>query len=388
MLLGDRSAAFYATFSAAPPCWYILDFWMLLGDRSAAFYATFSAAFTNKGGMGRDIRIIREETLYEIVPRARESLPLPPTETTNQLLAGILARTQRDEKVTLCNFVEMNSHSHQHVIPDDPYQHVKFYMEYQKKITDSVRKLTRLERLQLWERRPSTIMLSDLQDGINRLIYLFCNPASAGLVSSIDHYPGLSTWEAFKTCEPSVEAQVRIKAHWTPVSCIAPLPEGNRLSPANDQEMARLMRETGGTVEYDLIVQPLAWLRVYGVTEPKEIEEIRQSIIRQVYAREAELATERLQQGRAILGAERLKHQPYLRPHTPKKKERRISVICADDVARPQIIASNKEIKRQHRKCYEALKEGRPHEWPPGTFIPWVPPKACRPALDLGYCRR
>jgi hypothetical protein len=338
--------------------------------------------------MCRDIRIVRRETLYEVVPRARESLPLPPTETTNQLLTGILARTQRDEKVTLCNFVDMNNHTHQHVIPDDPNQHVKFYMEYQKKVTDSVRKLTRLKRLQLWEGRPSVTHITGLQDGIDRMVYIFCNPAAAGLVASIDQYPGLTTWEAFKTCEPSVDAEVRIKAHWTPVSRLTPLPEGNRLSPANDRELARQIRETDGTIEYELVVNPLAWLRVYGVTDPKQIEEIRQSIIRKVYAREAELAKERLEQGRPVLGAERLTQQPYLRPHTPKKKERRISVICGDDVARPRIIASNKDIRRQHKECYQALKEGRPHEWPPGTFIPWVPPKECRPPLDLGYCLR
>jgi hypothetical protein len=323
--------------------------------------------------MGREIRVVRANTFYEIVPRARETLPLPPTETTNQLLAGILARTQRDEKVTLCNFVEMNSHTHQHVIPDNPNQHVKFYMEYQKKVTDSIRKLTKLRRLQLWEGRPSVIMLAELQDGINRMVYLFCNPAKAGLVASIDHYPGLNTWEAFKTCEPSVDAEVRIRAHWTPVSLLEPLPGGSRLSPANDREMAKQMRETEGTLEYELVV--------------KQIEDIRQSIIRRVYAREAELAKDRLEEGKPILGAERLRQQPYLRPHTPKKKERRIFVICANDVVRPQIIASQKDITRQHGECYQALKDGRPHEWPPGTFIPWVPPKGCRPALDLGYCR-
>jgi hypothetical protein len=337
--------------------------------------------------MGREIRVVRANTFYEIVPRARETLPLPPTETTNQLLAGILARTQRDEKVTLCNFVEMNSHTHQHVIPDNPNQHVKFYMEYQKKVTDSIRKLTKLRRLQLWEGRPSVIMLAELQDGINRMVYLFCNPAKAGLVASIDHYPGLNTWEAFKTCEPSVDAEVRIRAHWTPVSLLEPLPGGSRLSPANDREMAKQMRETEGTLEYELVVKPLAWLRAYGVTDPKQIEDIRQSIIRRVYAREAELAKDRLEEGKPILGAERLRQQPYLRPHTPKKKERRIFVICANDVVRPQIIASQKDITRQHGECYQALKDGRPHEWPPGTFIPWVPPKGCRPALDLGYCR-
>ena len=87
--------------------------------------------------MAHQIRVVREDTFYEVVPRAREGLPLPPTQTTNQLLTGILARIQRDEKVILCNFVDMNNHTHQHFIPKDPHNKIKFYMEYQKKVTDT-----------------------------------------------------------------------------------------------------------------------------------------------------------------------------------------------------------------------------------------------------------
>ena len=319
--------------------------------------------------MGRTIRVVRENTLYEIVPRAREGLPLPPTETTNQLLIGILSRVQRDDKVTLCNFVEMNNHTHQHVIPNDPDKHSKFYMEYQKKVTDTVRKLTRLPRLNLWEDRPSVMRVVQLEDAIKRLIYLFLNPARAGLVTTIDEYPGLTTWEAFKTCEPSVDAKVTLRAYWTPVALLEPLPEGNRLSPANDRAMAKRVRESGGTQEYELVVQPLAWLRTYGVSDPVQVEAIRQRIIKAVYAEEAAMSKERIEEGRPVLGPERLKQQAYLRPHTPKKKGRRIFLICGDDHVRPQAIASHNEVSRKHRECYQLLKAGLPHEWPPGTFI-------------------
>ena len=38
-------------------------------------------------------------------------------------------------------------------------RHTKFYMEYQeRKVTDSVRKLTKLECLRLWKGRPCVIM--------------------------------------------------------------------------------------------------------------------------------------------------------------------------------------------------------------------------------------
>lgn len=329
--------------------------------------------------MPRTNRIIFKDTLYEIVPRAREGLPLPPTEVTNQLLTGILARIQRDEKVTLCNFVEMTNHAHQHCIPDKPEQHTKFYMEYQKKTCDTVRKLTKRKRLNLWEGRPSVIKLAELDDAIKRVVYMFLNPVAAGLVESIDQYPGLNTWNAFTTCEPSVDAQVSVKAYWTRVSGLEPLPEGDRLSPANDAAMARRLRESKKTEECELVVKPLAWLRVYGITDPQKIEQVRQRIISEVRAEEARLAKERLEAGTGVLGPERLRQQQYFRPHTPKKKERNIFVICGNDSLRATIIQTFEDIFATCRKCYQILKAGGTvDEWPPGTFIPWLPPRSCR----------
>jgi hypothetical protein len=184
----------------------------------------------------------------------------------------------------------MNNHAHQHVIPDKPEMHTKFYMEYQKKITDTVRKLVKRKQLSLWERRPSVFLLVELEDAIRRLIYLFLNPVRAGLVETIDDYPGLTTWHAFKTCEASVDAEVIIKAKWTPVSSLEPLPQGNRLSPANDRAMVKRLGEAEETLEYDLIVKPLKWLQAYGITDPAQVEQIRQRIISAVYAEEANLA--------------------------------------------------------------------------------------------------
>jgi hypothetical protein len=279
----------------------------------------------------------------------------------------------------------MVSHAHQLVIPVEPSQQVNFYMEYQKKVTDTVKKLTKREQLNLWEERPSVVEVAQLEDAIKRHIYIFCNPAKAGLVESIDEYPGLSSWNAFKTCEPSVDAEVRIQAYWTPVSVLGPLPEGDRLSPIGDKVMAQELRELEGTMEYDLVLKPFAWLGLYGVIDPTMIEKIRQRIIKEVYENEAEFRKKRVEEQRPVLGATRLRQQKYFKSHTPKKRERRIFVICGCNERRPKIIASRKETSRKHKQCTELRKQGLPHEWPPGTFIPWCPPKTCHPAFDPGY---
>jgi hypothetical protein len=220
--------------------------------------------------------------------------------------------------------------------------------------------------------------LAEVEDAITRVVYIFLNPAKAGLVNSIDEHPGLTTWKAFTTCEASVEAEVRLKAYWTPVSRLEGLPSGNRLSFAQDRAMAARLRESKHAVQYDLVVKPLAWLKAYGVTDPVRVEAIRKRIINEVYAAEAKLAQERREEGRGVIGAERLRQQQYMTPHTPKRKERNIFLICSNHSLRPALIKMFQDIFDACRKCYQALKSGLPHEWPPGTFVPWVPPRVCR----------
>ncbi|MFO0416677.1 MAG: hypothetical protein ACK5Y6_05250, partial [Pseudomonadota bacterium] len=302
---------------------------------------------------------------------------MPPTNLTKELQAGILARTQRDNKVTLCHFVDMNNHSHQLCIPKEPHLFSKFYMEYQKKVADTVRKLLRRTRLNLWEGRPSVTLIAGLEDAIDRLVYFYMNPTRAGLVRSIDEYPGLNTWEAFKTCEPDIDATVKIKAYWMPASALEPLPDSNRLSPAADRIVVTNIHQSDRALEYELEIKPMKWLEVFGISKPEDIERIRQTVIRRVREQEAEVEKERIETSRPFMGAERLKQQEYFRPHTPKKHGHRISLICRDNERRPTLLKQFSSIRQRCRECYLALKEGIPHEWPPGTFIPWIPPSVC-----------
>jgi len=66
------------------------------------------------------------------------------------------------------------------------------------------------------------------------------------------------------------------------------------------------------TIEYELAIQPFAWLRIHGVTNPKQIEAIRQRIIIAVYEEEDALAKERQEGGLSVIGAENLRGRSTL----------------------------------------------------------------------------
>jgi hypothetical protein len=131
--------------------------------------------------MPRANRAFSENTIYEIISRKRASLPMPQTKTSQEIKLGILGRTQRDSKLELCHFVDMNNHSHTIAVSNRCETLSKFYMELQKKTTDAVKALLGLSSLSLWEDRPTVAEVATLEDAIKRIVYIYCNTSNASL---------------------------------------------------------------------------------------------------------------------------------------------------------------------------------------------------------------
>jgi hypothetical protein len=246
-------------------------------------------------------------------------------------------------------------------------------MEAQRKTTESVKALVGLEQLSLWEGRPAVIRIADLQAAINRIVYIYCNPSKAALSDSIDEYAGISSWSAFLNCEPSVDAEVVVDARWYPVSEIPRLPSLS-LSQSQDAAHHRKLLESERAVAHPLVIKPFKWLEQFGITDPLRIENIRKQIISRVRAVERDNAAKRATAGTRCVPISAQLREPYMKPHNPKKKERKIYLICSDKEQRIQLLEEFKGIFARCKECYRKAKQGLRVEWPPGTFIPWFPP--------------
>jgi hypothetical protein len=324
--------------------------------------------------MPRAPRSYTDKLVYEIVPRAKDSLPMPPTETSNEIRLGILGRTQRDNKVDLCHFVDMNNHSHSMAVSITGENLSKFHMELKKKTTDAVKALLGRASLSLWERRTGVFRVVALEDAIERVVYIYCNPSNAGLCDSIAQYPGLSSWRAFKECAPSIDAEVEIEARWYPVSEIPTLPTERRLSPGQDAALHRELKASSKSVRHPIILKPFKWLETYGVTDPADIETIRQRIISRVLDAERVNAEARAKDNKRSASPAALRQAVYMKPHKPKRRERKIFLICSDKELRLTLLESFRRTVSRCRECYQKAKAGIRVEWPPGTFTPWFPP--------------
>jgi len=104
--------------------------------------------------MPKSRREFKSGHLYEICFRARSGIPFVVTEYMKLIIESILARVQRDYKVTLCHYIWMGSHPHILSIFRDADQARCFYMEVEKKLTDAIKRLLGVDYLNIWKGCP------------------------------------------------------------------------------------------------------------------------------------------------------------------------------------------------------------------------------------------
>lgn len=329
--------------------------------------------------MGYTARYYESQKLYALTFRTIEGLPFVATRYMKLLICGIIARTQRDCKVTLCHFLWMGNHAHMLAIFKDPKQASNFYAEVQKKLTESLKSLLGLSHLRLWEGRPVVAQVLDLAAAIEQVAYLYANPARANLVDSISEYPGCSSWTAFQEAVASgnhqLDAKVEREVMWVPYAKIPPLP-AEALKKHADTDFTELLSKKGGP--HNLELYPNAWMKCFDITSPERIAEVNQAVLARVAENEQEHRDKRAEEQKGVLGERLLRVQPILRPHVPKGRanRRRVFVICSEKEQRIGFIRMVKALCRLARRYYHDALKGIHRNWPPGMFKPPLRPLA------------
>jgi hypothetical protein len=278
-------------------------------------------------------------------------------------------------KVTICGFTWMNNHVHILLIIWDSFDATKFYGELQKNLTEYLKRLLGLKNLSLWEGRASVILIGDLAAAVERFIYVYANPAKANLVNSIEEFPGYSTWNIFKNCKPTLGYRHCEKVPFIAQSKV-PLAARKDLTSYQEQFVLGKLRSNSSSMQR-INVLPNAWLKCFGVVDPEDIECINKQILAGVLAREREYIDRRNSEGSKPVGPNKLRIQPLMQPHTPKKHEKKIFVIARSKDIRIRIIQAVKNICATCERCYLAWRNADfALRWPPGVFLPPRPPIA------------
>jgi hypothetical protein len=318
-------------------------------------------------------RRIQNNHIYEICLRTGEGLPFSCSELINSLLIGIMARANRDDKVKVCHFVWLANHAHILLVANRPEDFCAYYGEVMKKVTETFKALFGITRLDLWQGRISVIELITLEDVEERIAYFYLNPARANLVSSIEKYPGLSSWHFFQSTSGCVDAFYTQPVKWYRYNELPPL-LGD--SDSTDIHSVSRLNPLKGYTKESFILQPNVWMKSFGIETPEEVKAINRRIINAVNSEQAALKAHRCAEGKSVIGTDRLKQEtPTLSGWKPKKNGRRIFIVCRN-------ISLRKEYIREYKNFCQCCAEARQRVlaglknvfWPQGAFIPWFPP--------------
>jgi hypothetical protein len=291
------------------------------------------------------------------------------------IINSVLARVQRNNKVILHHYIFEGSHVHIICTAKDAYQCQAFYGEVQKQLTDSIKRLLGLKHLTIWEGRAKVIRIPTLEDAVEKIAYLYANPSNDGLESSIEDYPGVSSWKGHLAIN-TLSNPYTTESAWVRQFMIPRLPRRS-VSSQEDKQVTEAMRSRVKTFHV-LELYPHLWIEHF-IKNPsyEDVKAVKADILKDLRRRERENAEERKATGKKVLGERALRREPLLKSHTPKKQDRSIFVHSKFKEIRIEIIAEMKRIDSLCREVYKKWKLGDYRAvWPPGTFPPPLPPRA------------
>ena len=335
--------------------------------------SNFRPFCANELYMGRPRRCIISKSFYEICFRTPHGLPFVATEYMRLIISGILARVQRDSKVSLCHFILMANHAHILIFSQDSAQCAQFHGEIKKQLSDALKALLGLPHLSLWPSNGSSIIpIPTLSDAIARIAYIYANPARANLVDSINHYPGLSSWNAFNSTEHFLSATHSQTCPWIRFPAIPKLPT-RALTTSQDIAFTKALRQRA-SLSHDLTLHPNSWMEAFGISSPKEVAETNLRIKELLTQYEQDAQKKRSDNSLRTLGATKLATAAIDLTYRTLADARKIYICASDPELRKRLLAEYKRFCERCSYCYERWKIGDYSvEWPPGAYLPPIP---------------
>jgi REP element-mobilizing transposase RayT len=309
--------------------------------------------------MPRNPKCFIHDSVLEICFRAEEGLPLPPNSCIKFILSGILAAAQTKFPVTICHHVIMSNHVHMLIVVQDPEDVDNFVAYVKRESAHAVNRLLGRKKRTVWCEGYDSPTILDPKHVLARIEHLYINPAKANLVTNIDNYPHLSSWEAFLNGRSS-ETFMRV-----PRDAIPMIPPGKF-----DEEQSRLLLahlKENSHEEYTLVIEPDAWMHCFDGSQEADPQVLAESVIKNVRAKEQELSLERKS---PVIGEEALVRQDMRVPYKPKKRNKRSICLSSIRPLRNIFITWASERAVKAREAYQLIKRGKRATYPSGMFRP------------------
>ncbi len=326
--------------------------------------------------MPRPRKIICNKSVLFVTTSLEQGLLLPPNPLINLILEHCLARAQTLHPVKVSHHLFEPSHGHLILVVDNPNDVPGFMERFKTESAHAINKLLGRTKRTIWcEGYDSPVLLTP-SIVKSKIVYIYSNPAKDSLERSIDKYPGVSSWSAFK--DPKNRETIHPKIRRPMVPCLSKNPD---MDPA--KKAKQLQRRTKSTQIFK--TEPDAWMDCFGIHDEKERVEHNQDILTQLKELETALDDERKKNGQRVIGKEKLVESPMCLEYTSKRSGRRSKFLSDDNDIRRAFRDDISARETEARYVLEKWKLGDfSHPFPLGLFPPSMP-KICEPFSANGF---
>ncbi len=293
--------------------------------------------------MGHKIRYLLEpDRLVEITCRViQRRFLLRPSPKLNAIIRGALARAQKRHGMKICGFVYLSNHCHILLRPSSTHQMADFMRDVNYKISKEVGRLHNWQS-GIWPRPYTDRQISDEpQAQIETLHYLLEQGCKEGLVASPKHWPGASSAKALLSGDP-------VEGFW--IDRTAQYRAWERNEPNPDERF---------TSSHWLELSPIpCWEHL----PPHQYQARVRALVRDI---------ERTMEGVQVLGKEAICAQdPHAAPTSRPRRTPAPRFRAVEPQVRRALEWSYRLFLIAYRQASEALREGRPAQFPDGCFAP------------------
>jgi len=302
-----------------------------------------------------------------VTSRIQTGLPLVPSLPLNLILNGILAKASQLYPVKLCHYVFMANHFHMIFVPLDPEDASNFIKYVKGESAHAVNRLLGRRQRTVWAKGFDSPVILDAEKCVDKIAYIYANPAKAGLVDSVEEFPGISSWRMFASGKNSKLCTKVPRQKLLSLSSPS-------LTVGEQQKIFKYFSKVGKQLELHL--QPDAWIDCF----PGEVESAhaKELILAEVREREALYRKERDEKGRSPIGSLRLRTQSMGKSYISSTFGKRMICLGNTKEIRVRFLRHYLNLCDLAAKVYSAWKLGDlSHRIPPGLFSPKIPPLAC-----------
>ena len=311
--------------------------------------------------MPRLRKAIFNRQVHFITASVEEGIMLPANPLVKQLILSAMARAYKHHPIEICHYIVNGTHIHMIVIVNNP-QDIPGFMERFK--TESAHYLNRLlgrRKRTIWCDSYDSPALLTAADVIKKIVYLYTNPVKDGLIDSINHYPGLSSWENYQKSKNTIITSLLSRDD------IQKVPQDSGWTIFNNMKNL-LLRAAKRKAK--LVLNPNGWLRAFNNENETFAEEANTEINQKIKEQEELQAKEKS----SFMGKTKLENQGIRLDYQSNRSGKKMWCICSDIPYRIRYILYIKSLCEEAKAVFEKYIQGDfSLPYPPGLFPPRLP---------------